>query len=220
MMLDFQTSLQDADDAIGYCPDGGLNAPPRSGLKLLFDMLGAVLLLLPMLVAAAALLLLNPFFNPGPLWFVQNRMGYRCRAFPAIKFRSMTVRSVRHRGAFDPLETERITLLGRIIRRSRIDELPQIINVLRGEMSLIGPRPDAYDHAQVYLQNVPGYRRRHDVLPGITGLAQTEVGYVEGLAGLRRKVDADLRYMSNPTLRLELWIVWRTIVVVLARRGA
>ena len=219
-MLDFQTSLLDADDIdISYSRPAP-RMPRRTALKVAFDLSGSVVLLLPMMMVAGLLLLLNPFFNPGPLWFVQDRMGYRCRRFAAIKFRSMTAPRGPHRGAFDALETERITFLGRIIRKSRIDELPQIINVLRGEMSLIGPRPDALDHAKVYLQTVPGYRRRHDVMPGITGLAQTEVGYVDGLAGLRRKVEVDLRYMANPTLKLEMWIVWRTIVVVLTRRGA
>lgn len=188
--------------------------------KRLFD-LGMCLLLLPVLgMAALLLLLLNPFLNRGSLFFVQRRMGKDCRPFRAYKFRSMTDAPVIARGAFDALETNRITTLGRILRKSRIDELPQILNVLSGEMSMIGPRPDYYDHAVVYVQQVRGYRQRHDVLPGISGYAQTEVGYVDGLAGLKRKVAADLLYIRRASTRFDLWITWRTLATVLGRQGA
>lgn len=188
--------------------------------KRLFDIAGALLLLAPLTGFVLTLCCLNPFLNQGPLWFVQKRMGYRCRPFMAVKFRSMTAAAGGDRGAFDRLETDRITALGQFLRKTRIDELPQIINVLRGEMSLIGPRPDSYDHAQVYLETVPGYRQRHQILPGISGYAQTEIGYVDGLDGLRRKVRADLYYAAHATLRFDLWITWRTLLVVFLRRGA
>ena len=188
--------------------------------KRLFDVAGALLLLVPLAGFALLLCCLNPFLNQGPLWFVQRRMGYRCRPFMAVKFRSMTGETGAQRGAFDRLDADRITGLGQFLRKTRIDELPQIINVLRGEMSLIGPRPDSYDHARVYLETVPGYRQRHQIVPGISGYAQTEVGYVDGLDGLRQKVAADLYYAAHATLRFDLWITWRTLVVVLLRHGA
>jgi lipopolysaccharide/colanic/teichoic acid biosynthesis glycosyltransferase len=179
------------------------------------------LLLLPLVgVVALLLLLLNPVLNPGPLLFRQPRMGMHCQPFEALKFRSMLPADSVQRGADDPLETDRITRLGRLIRRLRLDELPQIVNVLKGEMSLIGPRPDFLDHAEVYLEAVPGYARRHMVRPGISGLAQTEVGYVEGIAGTRRKVSADLYYIFHSGWRLEAYIFWRTLVIVFTGRGA
>lgn len=188
--------------------------------KRAFDLL-MCLALLPFLLSAALLLLvLNPFFNRGSLFFVQTRMGRDCEPFRAFKFRTMTEAPAIIRGPFDALETNRITRLGRILRKSRVDELPQILNVLAGHMSMIGPRPDFYDHALVYVGNVHGYRRRHDVLPGITGLAQTEVGYVDGLDGLRRKVAADLLYIRRSSMRFDLWVTWQTIGTVLGRRGA
>jgi lipopolysaccharide/colanic/teichoic acid biosynthesis glycosyltransferase len=95
-----------------------------------------------------------------------------------------------------------------------------VINVIRGEMSLIGPRPDYYPHALVYSDTVPGYRDRYRVKPGISGYAQTEVGYVDGLEGVRAKVAADLHYLRHAGFRLDLWIVWRTLAVVFARQGA
>lgn len=124
------------------------------------------------------------------------------------------------RGPFDALERHRITRLGRLLRRSRLDELPQIVNVLRGEMSLIGPRPDYLPHALVYVDEIEGYRERHSVVPGISGLAQVSVGYVEGLDGIRAKVAADLHYVRNATIALELWIVWKTLVTVVLQKGA
>ena len=185
-----------------------------------FDIVVSLLLLPLLVVATVTLFVLNPFFNRGPVFFVQTRMGRGCVPFAAIKFRSMRVAARIYRSSECPLEEERITPLGRFIRKTRIDELPQILNVLRGEMSLIGPRPDYIVHAQKYLQEIPGYRQRHAVRPGISGLAQTEVGYVTGVSGTRRKVMADLYYIRNCDVRMEAWIVWRTLAVILARKGA
>lgn len=217
-MFDFQ------NDAIEYISavDGRLTKPLSSTAfaKRMFDIVVACFLLVPLTVFALVLIALNPIVNAGPLLFRQDRMGYLCKPFTALKFRSMGAAKGIARGAFDALETDRITPLGRFIRRTRIDELPQIINVLRGEMSLIGPRPDSYDHACVYLREVPGYAARHQVLPGISGLAQTEVGYVDGLDGIQRKVAADAFYIAHATFVFDLWITWRTLCVVLGRRGA
>ena len=153
------------------------------------------------------------------MFYMQPRMGRGCRAFSAIKFRTMTPIKRIIRSAEDPLEHDRITPLGRILRRCRVDELPQILNVLRGEMSLIGPRPDYFHHARRYMRSVAGYRRRHDVLPGISGLAQTDLGYVDDIEGTRHKVIMDLRYLDELSPRLDLYIFWRTLVTVFGRRG-
>ncbi|CUH79081.1 sugar transferase [Tropicibacter naphthalenivorans] len=187
--------------------------------KRVFDILMSLALLPLLMVFMLTLLVLNPFYNKGNLFYVQRRMGRDCKAFPAIKFRSMRAATVA-RSADDPLEVDRITPLGGFLRKSRIDELPQILNVLRGDMSLIGPRPDYYDHAVHFLREVRGYRQRHSVRPGISGLAQTELGYIEGVEATRRKVSADLYYITHASLKLELWIVWRTLSVVLRRGGA
>ena len=187
--------------------------------KRAFD-IGFSLLLLPfILLIGLCLLVLNPFLNHGPLFFVQTRMGRGCRAFPAIKFRSMAVSERIVRGANDPLEIHRITRLGAFLRKSRIDELPQILNVLRGHMSLIGPRPDYFHHARRYVAQVPGYRMRHAVRPGISGLAQTELGYAAGIDATTNKVRADLFYIHNSGYRMEAWIFWRTLQTVIGRLG-
>lgn len=183
-----------------------------------FDILLSLALLPVLIGIALTLLVLNPFFNKGSLLYVQPRMGRNCRAFTAYKFRTMTDGAVR--GADEPLERNRITRLGGFLRRSRLDEVPQILNVLKGDMSLIGPRPDYYDHAVAYLDVIQGYRERHLVRPGISGLAQTEIGYVEGIEATRRKVQADLYYITHAGFALEAWVFWRTLLTVFGRVGA
>jgi lipopolysaccharide/colanic/teichoic acid biosynthesis glycosyltransferase len=185
-----------------------------------FDIVTALALLPGALAAALLLMVLNPFFNPGPLFYVQQRMGRDCHPFWAFKFRSMRCTKQISRGAFDDLEQDRITRLGCLLRRSRVDELPQLLNVLLGQMSMIGPRPDYYPHALVYLKSVPGYRLRCRLRPGISGLAQVRHGYVMGPDAVQNKVWADLEYAQKAGFRLDTWIAWRTLVVVLCRHGA
>ncbi|MBO9468086.1 sugar transferase [Tropicibacter sp. R15_0] len=189
--------------------------------KRAFDLFVSFFALLPFaLISALVLLVLNPFWNRGPLIYKQQRMGRDCKPFTAYKFRSMRPEGTIKRAANDPLETDRITPLGAFLRKSRIDELPQIFNVLKGDMSLIGPRPDYIEHAKNYLTSVPGYQKRHAVRPGISGLAQVELGYIEGIEGTRRKVYADLHYIANRSFAMETFILWRTLDVVLRRGGA
>ncbi|MBT0957784.1 sugar transferase [Alphaproteobacteria bacterium KMM 3653] len=196
-----------------------LSLPSYRITKRAFDLCLGALLILPLTLTALALLLLNPLLNPGPLFFVQTRMGQGGLPFSAWKFRTMAP-ATKQRGALDGLEQNRLSVFTRALRKTRLDELPQIINVLRGEMTLIGPRPDSFEQAQAYCRAVGGYSQRLSVLPGISGFAQTEVGYVENLGGVRRKVAADLYYIRNASLSLDLWITWRTIMVVLQRKGA
>lgn len=183
------------------------------------DILAALALLPLAALTAVVLLVLNPLFNKGPLIYRQIRMGRNCRPFTAYKFRSMVEMSENDRGAWDALEEHRITLLGCVIRKLRLDELPQALNILKGDMSLVGPRPDYIDHARVYLAEIPEYRVRYSVRPGVTGLAQTEVGYVSDLAGFRRKVAADLIYIRNMSFVYDLKVLLRTVLIVLGRRG-
>lgn len=215
-MFDFVGEYR--SDKLATVPDHG--HLQRGILKTLFDLSVATMLLVPLVAVAVTLLVLNPFLNAGPLIFRQERMGLDCRSFTAYKFRTMRCARVLDRGAFDQLEAERITKFGQLLRKARLDELPQILNVLRGDMSMIGPRPDCFAHASVYLAEIPGYAQRHAVLPGISGIAQTEIGYVDGIEGITRKVEADLYYLKHKSFRLDLWITWRTICVVASRRGA
>lgn len=184
-----------------------------------FDVVGALLLLPILVLSCLVLLVLNRTLNPGPLIFAQKRMGKDCEPFQILKFRTMICASQIERGAFDNLEHDRIAPFGRLLRRARIDELPQAINVLLGDMSLIGPRPDFYDHAEVYVEKVHGYRERHKMRPGISGYAQVRHGYIEGIEGVRAKVSADLQYIAKASVLVDLKITWRTILVVFGRQG-
>ncbi|MCU4652841.1 sugar transferase [Roseibacterium sp. SDUM158016] len=214
------TLSPDIDDVLPPRPARDGAAWPDALGKRLFDMGFSAAILLPAAVfVALCLLVLNPVLNPGPLLYRPLRMGRDCRPFHAWKFRTMQT-GLALRGPDDPVETERIGTLGRLLRRARFDELPQIANVFRGEMSLIGPRPDDFAHARAFVSDIPGYRQRHSVRPGISGLAQVELGYAEGREATRAKTAADLRYIRGASLRLDLWIFWRTICTVIDLRGA
>jgi len=189
-------------------------------LKRGFDIIGSLLLLPLLLLFALLLLVVNPFANRGPLIFVQIRMGRDCRAFRAYKFRTMDSAKTIRRGPNDPIENGDITKFASFLRRTRIDELPQILNVLQGKMSLIGPRPDFFTHARAFVRAIPEYRDRHRIRPGISGLAQVELGYAEGFDATRSKAQADLYYIRNVGYMLELRLIGKTISTVLAKNGA
>jgi lipopolysaccharide/colanic/teichoic acid biosynthesis glycosyltransferase len=146
-------------------------------------------------------------------------MGKNCDVFSAIKFRTMTPIKEITRKHDDPIEINRITSLGKILRKIRIDELPQILNVLKGEMSMIGPRPDYYIHALEFLKNIEGYRERHIIRPGITGLSQIRLGYIEGVEATKKKVAIDNYYIQNVGYIIELKIIINTILVIIRGLG-
>lgn len=182
---------------------------------------GTALLALPIIgVFCLVLQLLNPFLNPGPLFFRQKRTGRLGREFTMWKFRTMLPAASAVRDPDAPLEVNRITRLGRLLRRTRLDELPNFFNVLRGEMSVVGPRPDAANHADFFSESIHGYANRHMVKPGITGLAQVEHGYAEGRNATERKAKYDNLYVLRSCGRLDLYIVFRTVFVIFRGFGA
>ena len=187
--------------------------------KRTFDIFVSLLLFPLLLMIAIVLLIFNNFFNKGSLLFFQERMGKDCKVFFAIKFRTMTHIKEITRKYDEPIETNRITTLGRVLRKMRIDELPQILNVLNGDMSLIGPRPDYYIHALEYLKNVEGYRERHAIRPGITGLSQIRLGYVETLEATSKKTSIDNYYINNMGYIIELKIIVNTILIIIKGLG-
>lgn len=195
-------------------------SPMFRAYKPLFD-ITLSLLALPLIgIMCIVLLILNPWLNPGPLFFTQERLGWHKRPFRMIKFRSMTTAKSEARGTEDGLEEHRITPLGRILRKLRLDELPNFLNVLRGQMSVIGPRPDARSHAEAFLDEIPHYEFRYLVKPGITGLAQIESGYADGVEATHRKANYDQVYVETSCGRLDVYIALRTIKVMLTGFGA
>lgn len=187
--------------------------------KRIFDISISILLLPLLFIIAIFILFFNKFYNPGTLLFIQKRMGKDCEVFFVIKFRTMSHVKEITRKYNDPIETNRITPLGRILRKMHIDELPQILNVLRGEMSLVGPRPDYYVHALEYLDLVEGYRERYAIRPGITGLSQIRFGYAENLETTLKKVSIDNFYIKNVSYVTDLKIIIGTILIIIRSLG-
>ncbi|MDJ1007880.1 MAG: sugar transferase [Paracoccaceae bacterium] len=181
----------------------------------------AALVALPIVgLLAVVLLILNPIFNPGPLFFRQDRMGLGGRTFGMWKFRTMTPCETGLRRHGEPVEEHRITPLGRILRRLRIDELPNFFNVLAGEMSLVGPRPDAAAHAEHFVQEIPYYLDRFRVKPGITGLAQIRMGYAADEGEVRKKARYDRLYVRKSCGRMDLFVIAATFAVMITGFGA
>ena len=187
--------------------------------KRVFDIFISILLLPLLILCSCFLLVLNLFFNPGSLFFIQERMGKNCCSFYAIKFRTMVPVEKITRQYDDPLELDRIKPFGKVIRKFRLDELPQIVNILKGDMSLVGPRPDYYSHALEFLKKVEGYRKRHDIRPGITGLSQIRLGYAEGLKATADKVNVDNYYIQNAGYVIELKIILNTMLTIIKGLG-
>jgi lipopolysaccharide/colanic/teichoic acid biosynthesis glycosyltransferase len=161
--------------------------------------------------------------SPGPALFRQERMGYRAKPFNVIKFRTMDIRKPGEDAAQDAItqhEDERITRVGRFLRRTRIDELPQLWNVLTGEMSLIGPRPEALALSEWYERELPFYVYRHIVRPGITGWAQVNQGHVAELGDVHIKLHYDFYYIKHFSAWLDILIMMRTVSTMLTGFGS
>lgn len=187
--------------------------------KRAMDLAFAVLCLPFLFILTCVVCLSNPFWNPGKVFFRQRRMGRNGKAFTMWKFRTMVDNGTSVRDANAPLDEDRITALGRLLRRTKLDELPNILNILTGDMSLVGPRPDAFEHATEYALRIPRYRGRFSVRPGITGLAQVRGGYADDLRSVRRKAHYDSYYIRNRSILLELAIIAATVSVVLSGFG-
>jgi Undecaprenyl-phosphate glucose phosphotransferase len=179
----------------------------------------ALLVLTPMLIATAVLIKLD---SRGPVFFLQRRFGFNQKPFQIIKFRSMRTYEdgpeIRQARKDDP----RVTRIGRWLRRWNVDEVPQLLNVIKGEMSLVGPRPHALSHDREFERRISSYARRHNVKPGITGWAQ-----IHGLRGetdtddkMRARVEHDLYYIDNWSVWLDLQILVRTVISPASYRNA
>ena len=187
--------------------------------KRLFDIFVCLMLIPLLFIVSIIILFFNYFFNSGSLFFIQDRMGKNCSVFSAIKFRTMKPVKEITRKYDDPIEHNRITPFGKILRKTRLDELPQILNVLKGEMSLIGPRPDYYLHALEYMKDIKGYKERHTIRPGITGLSQIRLGYAEGMEATAAKVTVDHYYIQNVSYIIEIKIIFNTIITIIRGMG-
>jgi exopolysaccharide biosynthesis polyprenyl glycosylphosphotransferase len=177
------------------------------------------LALAPFLVAISLAILID---SSGPVLFRQKRGGFNGRSFQILKFRTMHVMEDDAMIKQATLNDCRVTPIGRLLRRTSIDELPQLINVLLGNMSLVGPRPHALAHDDQYSRLISSYPCRHHVKPGITGWAQVNGfrGETPTLAPMKRRVELDLWYVSNWSLWLDLRILIRTVRDIFRSRNA
>lgn len=189
-----------------------------TGAKRLFDIVGSLVLLIllsPVLLIAWLAILVT---MGRPALFVQERLGRDMRPFGVFKFRTMVRDAEAECGpVLAGEEDPRITPLGRVLRTYRIDELPQLVNIAKGEMSFVGPRPERAFFVERFLEEIPGYRERFRIKPGATGLAQVSGGYA---TTPERKLKYDLIYMYHQSLLMDVRIVADTVRVVLTGRGA
>ena len=191
--------------------------------KFYFDWFLALIVLLltwPIMLVVAIIIRLE---SRGPSVFKQERMGFRGRTFIMYKFRSMRIQDpekVSRDTEMTKSNDDRITRFGRFIRKTRLDELPQLINILRGEMSWIGPRPEALNLSKWYEQQIPFYCYRHLVRPGITGWAQVEQGHITSLSDAKIKLEYDFFYVRNLSFWLDFLVVIKTGIVMFTGRGA
>ena len=162
------------------------------------------------------------FDSPGPVFFVQTRRGYNKQLFRIVKFRTMTAIENRRTVTQAKARDCRVTRMGRWMRRYNVDELPQLFNVLRGNMSLVGPRPHAIPHDRQFAREIDFYVRRNNMLPGMTGWAQVNGhrGAIESPEHIERRVAHDLHYIDNWSLALDLWILVMTLFSRNAYRNA
>jgi lipopolysaccharide/colanic/teichoic acid biosynthesis glycosyltransferase len=181
----------------------------------------AVVLTAPFSLLVAGIVALIVLFDTGrPILFWQHRVGYGGRPFRMVKFRTMRTDAETNGDAFATMDDSRVTTTGRFLRQYRLDEIPQLWNVLRGDMSVIGPRPEQLSFAKQFGGDIPLYDHRHSVAPGITGWAQVNDGYAASVDETRSKLRHDFFYVKHCSLHLDILIVWRTIVTVMTGFGS
>src|ERR671937_1490450 len=218
--------IQARVDTIGDLPVVAVCETPFYGfnglVKRVSDYVLATLILIciaPLMIAIAIGVKLS---SPGPVLFKQRRYGVDGRKIVVYKFRTMTVVEDGEVIKQATKDDRRVTPFGAFLRKTSLDELPQFINVLQGRMSVVGPRPHAVSHNELYRKLIRGYMIRHKVRPGITGLAQVNGyrGETDTVEKMKARIEYDLAYLRNWSLVLDLQIILKTIVVVLKKQNA
>jgi exopolysaccharide biosynthesis polyprenyl glycosylphosphotransferase len=193
----------------------------RSFIKRVFDIVAALTLIVlafPVMLFSAILIAIE---SGLPIFYRQERVGQGGRLFKVAKFRSMRTDAEQDgTPRWAQSNDDRVTRVGRVIRRYRIDELPQLFNVLSGDMSLVGPRPERPFFVDQLTREIPFYAARHSIKPGLTGWAQVRYHYGATLDDAAEKLQFDLYYVKNHTLFLDLVILFETVVVVITGEGA
>lgn len=190
-------------------------------MKRSVDIVGSMALLALLSPVLAGVAVAVKLTSPGPALFRQKRLTEGGREFELLKFRSMIVDAEKDSGATLATKSDpRVTRIGSFLRKTRLDELPQLVHVLRGEMSLIGPRPERPEIARELKKEIRRFDRRLGTRAGLTGLAQVIQGYPDGVRGYRRKLGLDILYIKKQSIVLDMWIAVRTVLVILSGSGA
>lgn len=193
-----------------------MNAFVRSAFHRVVALLGAILSL-PIAILTAILIKLD---SRGPVLYRQERVGRNGRPFTLMKFRSMRTDAEKDGPVWARSEDDRVTRVGRIIRKIRVDEIPQFWNILKGEMSFVGPRPERPHFVAQLAEEIPYYEQRHLIAPGLTGWAQIKYPYGSSIEDARQKLQYDLYYIKNQSLTLDAVILFETVKTILFGRGA
>ena len=206
-------------DLIVPVPDSAIQHFFRAG-KRLVDLVAGVGGLMLLAVMAPFIALANAIWSPGPLFYRQLRVGKGGQPFYVYKLRSMIPAAEKDCGAVWSCENDnRITPVGRLLRKTRLDEFPQFLNVLKGDMSLVGPRPERPEFVASLVEQVPFYQARHAVRPGVTGWAQVRYSYGSSVQDALAKLEYDLYYIRHQGLYLELSVLVKTVAVMLGLKG-
>jgi Undecaprenyl-phosphate glucose phosphotransferase len=210
-VIALRARLEDLDGVpvinINDVPLQGINSMIKRGIDAVLSGIGLAVLAIPLAIIA----LLVKITSRGPVLFRQERMGLDGKSFTLVKFRSMQDDAERETGPVWTKQNDpRVTGFGRFLRRSNLDELPQLWNVLRGDMSLVGPRPERPHFVEQFKHRIPQYMLRHKVKAGLTGWAQ--VNGWRGNTALEKRIEYDLYYIENWSVRLDFKIIWLTVV--------
>jgi exopolysaccharide biosynthesis polyprenyl glycosylphosphotransferase len=176
----------------------------------------AFLILLPLYLILALAVKLS---SKGPIFFLQERIGLNGKPFQIIKYRTMYVNAEQHGPQLSSSHDPRITPLGRFLRKTRLDEFPQFLNVLKGDMSLVGPRPERQYYIDQIVQIEPQYLHLNRVRPGITSWGQVKYGYAENVEQMLQRMKFDLLYMKNRSIALDFKIMLYTILIIIKAKG-
>ena len=198
---------------------GELHAARYARVKRLLDVALALMGLVALALVLPCVLLGNLVSNRGPLFFRQARTGRNNEPFDILKFRTMRPAAPTQVDAWTEVQDERVTPFGGLLRRSHLDELPQVLNILRGELSIVGPRPEQPHYVEELAEKIPFYVVRHLVRPGLTGWAQVKYSYGATVTDALEKLQYDVYYLLRQSIGLDVRIVFRTLRSVLGREG-
>ncbi len=215
-----RVQLDEVDPAWFVFSSGFANSQRKLIIKRCFDVVIAGLLLFAMLPVLVLLALAMILENKGPLLYRQDRVGLHGRVFCIFKFRTMLPAPANVTPQWTANQDKRITRLGKIMRKFRFDELPQLLNILKGDMSLVGPRPEQPYFCDLLANEIPFYHQRHCIPPGLTGWAQVRYMYGASIEESKRKLEFDLFYVKNLSIWLDLAIAFETLKVVMVGQGS